>query len=554
MATNIFPGVYVSINDNSFYTEAVPGAIGFMCILARKGEDNRPVLTTSASDLIKRYGEGNPAKYGQGWYVAKQYVDVLNNLWVMRVLPDDATYSTLGLKIVTTTTPSETEGEPDVVAHSIASVEITAPSSLSAIDTILNNETPAADVVFYPIGRGEWYNKLAIKITKATGYSENVYMMDIYELPDDTTIPNLVESFTISFDASAKDSSGESIFVQDVLDMYSSRIRCKISNNIGTTDVAAYDYTAPFNSYVYMTGGTDGTMYTANGYVDWENIQDDLVKAYVGLVEDPTTGELNENITDKEEMDFSVVFDAAYPSVVKDSIVELCETRGSCFAFLDNGDNPSPSTALTKRANTHNYTSYRCALYEPFTKVYDSFTGKYIWMTPVYHVVNAFCKTARDKDIWWSFAGLQRGGCTGIKEFRYKLAGGYKDQYKINELNPIMRFTQGGDIIWGNWTAQSVPSALKNIHVVLCLQYIQRTLEKNLKSYIYEFNDVYTWSVIKNNVTAFLSELQTQRALEYFSVNVEATDYEKRNNKCRVDINLRVTGVIEIINVNLNVE
>lgn len=614
MANSTFPGVYVTIVDNSFYTESIPGAIGFMCMLSQKGEDNRPVLTTSASDLIARYGEGNPAKYGQGWYVAKQYVDILDNLWVVRVLPDDAKYSTLSLKL----------GESEVNKVVLSSQ----PSKLSEMDTLINDGE--ADLMIYPIGRGEWYNNLAIKITPATGSYDNAYIMDVYELGTASSIPALVESYTISFDISAKDMSGESIFIEDVLEMYSSRLRCKVSDKIGplenavtwntlkaegltyvsatsftTTsnvfktgqnlkltqgtskieckvdsstlegdkytvvisggaisneeitlvEVKGFDYSEVFTSYIYLEGGTDGTMYDANGNLDWEKIQDDMAKAYSGLSVNPLTNDTNEIITDAEEMDYSIVFDAAYPTTVKDAIVDLCEARGSCFALLDNGDNATPAAALAKRqSGGHNYTSYRCALYEPFTKVYDSFTGKYIWITPVYHAVNAFCKTARDKNIWWAFAGLQRGGCTGIKEFRYKLAGGYKQQFKDNELNPIMRFTQGGDVIWGNWSAQQTPSALKNIHVVLCLQYIWRTLSKSLKTYIYEFNDTYTWSIIKNTVTAFLSELQTERALEYFSVNVYATDYDKRNNRCKVDISLRVTGTIETINVTLGVE
>ena len=96
-----FPGVYVSIIDNSSYIAGVEGAIGFMCLFAEKGEDNKPILAVSTNDLIQKFGYGNPAKYGQGWYIAKQYTDILSNLWVMRVLPADATYATLGIKIKT---------------------------------------------------------------------------------------------------------------------------------------------------------------------------------------------------------------------------------------------------------------------------------------------------------------------------------------------------------------------------------------------------------------------------------------------------------------------
>lgn len=88
---------------------------------------------------------------------------------------------------------------------------------------------------------------------------------------------------------------------------------------------------------------------------------------------------------------------------------------------------------------------------------------------------------------------------------------------------------------------------------MLCLQYIHRVLERNLKQYVYEFNDQYTYAKIKDTVNAFLSQLASERALEEFSVNVGATDYQKRNNQCQVDIDLKITGVIEIINVSLNV-
>ncbi len=248
---------------------------------------------------------------------------------------------------------------------------------------------------------------------------------------------------------------------------------------------------------------------------------------------------------------FSVVFDAGYPTPVKDRIIDLCESRTDCFAFLDNGDNSRPQTALTTRSVTHNYQTYQAALYEMYTKVYDTFTGQYIWMTPVYHVARAFAKTERDYAIWWPFAGLNRGTCNGIKDVRYRLVGGYKDQFKLSQLNPIMRWAQGGDTIWGNWTCQSRPSSLQNIHVVLCLLYIKRVLEWNLKYFIYEFNDSYTHSIIKDNVNKFLGDLQSRRALEWYSVKVFANDYDKKINRCQVVIDLRVTGAIEVISITL---
>jgi len=49
---------------------------------------------------------------------------------------------------------------------------------------------------------------------------------------------------------------------------------------------------------------------------------------------------------------------------------------------------------------------------------------------------------------------------TSIQQYRYLLQGGYRDQFKDDELNPIVRFTNGGDVLWGNWSATC--SAMKS--------------------------------------------------------------------------------------------
>ena len=747
---NTFPGVYVSINDNSnVYAEAVPGAIGFMCILSEKGPDNRPVMVTSVTDLITRYGKPSIRKYGQAWYVAKEYLTTLNNLWVMRVLPSNATYATLALKLnhedttvpyniskdadgktvlteistndgdVVLTVPdlnSETttlteilesvptgksvefpattinrtasydqdiilmgarngvaateaprvgnetvfngpiEGSttlkldgftlgeyaltndysdveevdvkncrilglaganntvPEEYSENIAveeeqdlnvnyvttrdykfvDVELKDIKSVPEMASYLSGENSQADIIFYPYGRGEYYNRLGIKLTKAKKSYPNAFIIDVYEASEDSSSNMLLESFTVSFDIDAKDISGSSLFIKDVLDMYSDYIKCEVSNNIGmyeedseeTTESGdvntlnvKYDNLAT-TTIRSFSGGKDGSMYDKNGNLNWEveapvmntdgeetgdfeNMTMALSNAYMGLVINPETGEYNEEITDTENMDFTVVFDAGWPSPVKKAIETLCDSRESCFGFLDNGvasenGNRGADVALKVRRgedpnHSHTFNNYRLALYEPYTKLYDSFTGTYFWATPIIHAVSCFARTARNYNIWWAFAGLNRGACSGIKDYRYKLAGGYKDMFKESELNPIMRFNQGGDVIWGNWTTKQTPSALKNIHVVLCLQYIHRTLERNLKQFVYEFNDAMTYSRINETVSGFLGTLQSQRALESYSVSVGATEYQKRNNQCTVSVDLKVTGVIEIINVSLNV-
>lgn len=756
MASSIssgFPGIRTKIVDSSQYIEALSSnMIGFICICSEKGPDNVPRMTTSASDFIRTYGAPNSAKYGQGGYVALQYLKTLSNLYVMRVLPNEATYAFKAMKLtsednVTTTTYqkyytedengnkvehkvelSETKednavlvsadelalkdlativeenttydeegnvlstpvvivpesvnlnytidpvvkmygvrgkdrnlGETEVTSmnpsgnidmtgfkftgkafaaplsdtdetlvikvsnsvfeglseagNNVTVVEFDASDPSSSVEVpenleenevkvvetveternyVFNDDVDTmhfnavsqivtavndgdADIIFYPYGRGEYYNNIGFKLTKAKKSYPGAFVIDVYTKSKDAARPSLVESFIVSFDREATDTSGASIFIEDVLDRYSEYIRCKCSENIGSyeeapedtvdedgnivKEIVSYDNLA-MATYAFLDGGSDGAMYTKSGAIDWSVMESPMIFAYSGNEElkNPETDEGNGFIQDTEDFDISVVFDAGYSPNVKSAILDLCQMRNTCFGILDNGEytengNRSAKAAIDKRLSENNWSDYRIALYEPYTKIYDAYTGKYVWMTPIYHVVDLMARTARDYDIFWAFAGMRRGAVsTSIKDYRYLLQGGYRDQFKDEELNPILRFTNGGDLLWGNWTTQQTPSALKNIHVVLCLQYIQRTLERNLKQYIYEFNDEYTYALIKNSVNNFLSELQSQRALESFSVSVTATDYQKRNNQCEVNIDLKVTGVIEIINVTLNVQ
>ena len=776
MATNIFPGVYTTIVDESFTMQPLPGTIGFICLFSEKGPDNVPRMTTSVQDLINTYGVGNPAKYGQGWYIAKQYLSILGNLYVLRALPDDAAFANLGLKydnvtqlvksasfedvasVAAISTHIETEearrvyscrehfiatsgqkifnlsnirtsnnimlnvyrnglymlegidytinitskkltftsacNQDDVVAiyqlyygainilkvdtenfisinnqitfdindicnnntfnifvyrnglyqrknydyifdsntntiifnnslpgddiikvlcfsklesnYGYANINIKNVFAISGqtvfdfsdicesnaivyrnglfqtygLDYIINdnyiqfvnpcnaddlitiitfvalNRVPSsfldASVIFYPVGRGSWYNNIAVKLTPSSEYAGlfDCYNIDIYQktVEDEYVI---AESFLISFDKDAVDYTNESLFVEHVLDRYSQLLRAKVADNIDLTQ----DWSAPFTTYLNLQKGDDGTLFNATtGFLDWTKGTPLLVKGYTGALTNPFNGNLNDEITDPECLLFSVVFDAGYPSEVKDAIVDLCDIRTDCFAFLDNGDNPSPTAAITARTTDHNYNNYRAALFEMYTKVYDAYTGKYYWFSPIYHFAKAFAKTDRDYDLWWPTAGLTRGVVDGIKDIRYKLVGGYKDQFKLNQLNPIMRWSNGGDCIWGNWTTQKRPSALQNIHVVLTLLYIKRVLEWNLKYYIFDLNDEYTWELIKGNVSAFLGELRSKRALEWFKVKVFADDYDKKLNRCQVQINLQITGAIEVISITLTVQ
>lgn len=565
MATNIFPGVYTTIVDESQYVQELPGVVGFMALMAEKGPDNTPVMISSTSELISVFGQPNPRFYGQGWYVALQYLTVGGSMYIMRVLPNY----------------SSEEGAAASAAYANTSLTWNAGTSKYEITSETNQYSTTVmaatlesvggpDVIFYAVGRGNFYNSLGIRLTEATDpylTEASIYSIDVYDILSDST-ESLVESFRISFDEDATDYSGESLFVEHVLEKYSTRIRAKCKSFTEAELARDFDYPytraledgeGEYDNWGILENGTDGGLWTTYGSaIDGTVATNLLVQAYSGLLSKPD-GTTNSDILDSEIYTMNILFDAGYAHEVKSAIMVLADTRGDSFAFLDNSTTSSPSTsaqdAITNKTGNHHYDNpWQGAVFEPYTKIYDSYTGKYIWMTPVYHVARAFAKTERDYNLWWPFAGLTRGLVNGVKELKYRLFGEYyKAQFKLNQINPIIRFHSGQDAIWGNWTVQNKPSALQSIHVALTVLYIKRVLEYNLKFFVFELNDYYTWNQIKGAVTDFLADLQSKRALEWFSVSVSASDYDKKLNRCQVKVDLQVTGAIEVIEITLAV-
>ncbi len=171
---NISPGTYTRIIDLSTFVQAVPGTIGFICALTEKGRDNKIEFLTSRNELVDEFGLPNISKYGsqygQGPYVANNYLGESGALYFMRCLPDDASYSNLRIY-----QNSDSTGVLfiDYVSNLNSTADITTAMQ------IFGNNTPL--VIFYPIGRGSSYNDIGIEIIEdETRPGEGVYHIDIY--------------------------------------------------------------------------------------------------------------------------------------------------------------------------------------------------------------------------------------------------------------------------------------------------------------------------------------------------------------------------------------
>jgi len=248
-----------------------------------------------------------------------------------------------------------------------------------------------------------------------------------------------------------------------------------------------------------------------------------------------------------------LVFDAGYPSNVKTQIVTLCVTREDCVAILDNGDNASYNASIDARQNTNTYNTYFAAIYEEYNKVYDTFTGKDVWFSPIYHMSYILPNNDAVSELWFAAAGFNRAVIQSIKELRYNPRLGQREQMYLKQLNPIVKFS-AGTVVWSQLTTQSKASALQDLNVARLVLYIKRALEQYAINFVFEQNDAVTWSQVAANVTEFLETVKKKRGLSSYSVSVGATDYEKKTKTFHVDVELTPVRAAEKIELNFYIK
>ena len=556
MAVHVSPGVFTKIIDLSEYVQNVPSTIGFIPIVSEQGPDNQLVFTNSR-DYFLDFGEPNinyaGKNYGQGPYVVDSFLRQSSALYVIRCLPEDAQWATLLL---------QTDGTANISVTSAASINNDSELEALVTDTI----NPLNCIVFYGVGRGEFYNNFQLKISEhANPQKPGIYILDILKKQEDLDdLGNdqygVIDTFEVSFDYRVKDDSGESQFIEDVVNKYSRYIKCKAEKNVCLAqDTAGADWSAPFESAIdpiNLTNGDSGSFFDTSGLFDEDGVESTagqdpksiLIKAYDGTLV-KTNGQLLNDVKNTDDYYFTIVFDGGYPEdVKKNGISTLVLTRLDCVAIVDNGDNISVVDSIAARTSAAWNTKY-VALYEPYSTIYDKYTGRDIDITPVYHMANIIPYTDNVAELWFAPAGFNRATITQIKSLRFSPLLDERDQLYLQQINPIVKFNVGYTV-WGQLTTQKRPSALQDLNIIRLVLYIKRALEQFTKFYVFELNDAQTWSKVKTEINKFLKVIQNKRGLYSYSVSVGASDYELKAKQFHVDVTLTPTRIVEQIYLN----
>ena len=464
--------------------------------------------------------------------------------------------------------------------------EIDAILSDSRPDDYKNTKSGEYLFILYAIGRGTYYNNIQVSmaLSSKTQLEENDYdrtmILDIYDTNSGSKV--LLESFEVSFNPEAKDPVTDTpLFICNVLENYSKILRCKsvdptylskdysYMNNINTNidnvfrEYERYNVVGTVKLSPSLGGGYNGNLYNGNGTVNWNVAKNLLAKAYTGLLINPNSkDELDYYLTDvldTEMVLIDVVLDAGYPKEVKVAINDMITARSNdCIGIIDQLDNVSSEMAYRARTDitgtTKSFNTPYIAIYEPYSEIYDKYTGNNIWVTPVYHAARAFAITDRDYGRHYAPAGANRGICVGINKLRYNLYkdNAYKEKFVAYCINPII-CNRLGYLIYGQSTSYLKQTKLQDINVIRTIIEIERDLKLQLGTILFDLNDSNTLMTIDSAVRAYLGNKMANNVIEKYDCKVYATEYDVTQHRARVDLMIVPKSVLYQIFLTISV-
>lgn len=461
MAFQLSPGVNVSEIDLTTVVPSVATSIGAFAGVFTWGPVNEIVTISDEVRLAETFGKPTNDNY-EYWFSAANFLAYSNNLKVVRAANTDTT--------VATNTYFKAK-YPGALGNSLR-VEAVASNTFS----------------------GWAYEN---QFTDAPANNE-LHIIVIDEDGEFTGIANtIVEKYAfVSTESSAKTFDGSSNYYVNVLE---NRSRYVSSNT-------SIPYSADADIAESLTSGADGTI--TNG---------DVISAYDLFV-------------NADNIDVSLVVSGpANQTIVNHLIDNIAEVRKDCVVFVspersDVVDNyGSEVTDILAYRNTLTSSSY--AFMDCGWKYqYDKYNDVYRWVPLNGDMAGLAARTDRDRDPWYSPAGLTRGIVKNVIKLAWNPSKANRDDLYVKGVNPVVTFTGEGTLLYGDKTLLNRPSAFDRINVRRLFIVLEKAIARAARSSLFEFNDQFTRAQFVNLVEPFLRDVQGRRGITDFRVVCDETN------------------------------
>jgi len=493
-------------------------------------------------------------------------------------LPDDRYYQVIDMDIYNNQIIlDKTYSGP---TNTSATIQIYQPFSVFSIGS-MNSSTDInpldTDNVFtiYSIGPGEWYNNLRFigyrnieyEYRYIDTYGNPLYKyafmnLALYEEQHDGSLKLLEGPWIVSLIRITPQGeivrdivTGDELYIETVINRYSRQLKCISALGASKLSPSSTDPVETARAEqlrlqlltifqegtvlktnnvglggVKLNNGSSGSQYDSQGRL---NLQDNTIlrgkiaQAYNGTLAS-VDGSI-ENITQSiyPWFIFDYVYCGGYDSIILDAARQLVDLRDDCLLLADTGGiRLSADEDINARMLSVPWNTYNAALYTQYRKIFDVFTGKEFYITPVYHAIERHLYT--DDRYWYAepVAGVEKGAISEPITLAYRPNLTKLGDLTDVELNPVIVEPDGVYILTQLTTWKRL-SVLKRIHVVKFIHFLKHQIPVLLKDLLQRKATQYWKSQALLRLNNFLnkyietSQIDRYVALESFSVDVQ---------------------------------
>jgi hypothetical protein len=139
-------------------------------------------------------------------------------------------------------------------------------------------------------------------------------------------------------------------------------------------------------------------------------------------------------------------------------------------------------------------------------------------------IAGLMVRTDNTREPWYSPAGFNRGEIKNIVRLAYNPDQEDRDVLYRSDINPVVKFKNQGNILFGDKTLLGKPSAFSRINVRRLFIVLEKAISTAAKFTLFELNDEFTRAQFVSMVEPFLRTVQGRRGITDFRVVCDETN------------------------------
>jgi len=232
----------------------------------------------------------------------------------------------------------------------------------------------------------------------------------------------------------------------------------------------------------------------------------------------------------------------------------VVESRGDSMIVLDLVGYGSNILPVTTNAITRD-TSYAAA-YWPWVQTIDPNSGRQVWVPASTMIPGVYAFNDNVAEPWFAPAGTNRGVMSTVIRAERYLTQGNRDLLYESNVNSIATFPNTGVVVFGQKTLQKKRSALDRVNVRRLLIELKNYISQVADTLVFEQNTVTTRNNFLAQVNPYLASVQQRQGLTAFRVVMDETNNTPTtidNNQLIGQIYLQPTRTVEFILLDFNI-